>query len=359
MAIRALARRTSPIFNATRNVYQEPSSGKQSATATEPIRADDLELIDSHKFCVAQVRRHDRENYLAALCLKDKLSKRIVFGLRAFNVELSLIRDLTSDADRAKIRFHFWSKLIDEIVRRDRETDPNIAKETAYYKHTPVAKELLDLFYRANLDQAMEAYLRDLVGARVSSKVLGHKQFETLEELELYCRKSNSSLYQLAWRLDMHLHSYLSAKNEMIPTLERISDTLGLAHGLSNVIRGIPYNSRRNCCYVPKDIIDQFSLSKRDFLGKHLNGTKIRPAVEYLSNRCELLLKEAYGDLSYITSNYRPLFLPHVSIRASLKRLRRCNYDICDSKANERNNLLALSMKLNTVYFRAPVFWRF
>lgn len=147
------------------------------------------------------VRKYDRENYLAGLCVKDEKIKRVNFALRAFNVELAGIKDKTTDSDRAKARFHFWSKLIEEIIRRNDIASPDIDKDklNAYYNHSLIAKELLEIFHLVDLSEECQAYLKDLIGSRLSAKVLGYKRFETMSELLLYCSKSNESSYQLAW----------------------------------------------------------------------------------------------------------------------------------------------------------------
>jgi NADH dehydrogenase [ubiquinone] 1 alpha subcomplex assembly factor 6 len=322
---------------------------------TKIIAPDQLEQISSHHYCMNQVRRYDRENYLAALCIDSKLLKRIVFALRAFNVELSLIRDLTTNSDRAKLRFHFWSRLIDEIIKRNGNPLPDVNKDVAYYKHTPVAKELLDLFHMVDIDGDMENYMRDLVGARVSSKVLGYKPFDDMRELELYCSKSNTPIYQLAWRMDFQLNNVFNPEIGLRNGLESVSNDLGIAQGLSNVIRGIPYNSTKNCCYVPQDLLEKYHLTNRDFVTKQLDGNKIRSVVEALANRCQELSDKVQDQLGGLPKCFRQIFLTRVAIQANLKMLKKCNYNICDPRVNKRNELLPLNLKLASIYFRAPI----
>lgn len=320
-----------------------------------PILLDQLNRIASHQHCVKQVMKYDRENYLAALCIKDNRLKRIVFALRAFNVELALVRDMTTNSDRAKIRFHFWSKLIEEIINRNEQTSPDLDKDIAYYKHTPVAKELLDIFHLVNIDTTIEQYLKDLVGARVSSKVLGYKPFDTLSELELYCTKSNSSLYQLAWRLDHQLHNLWKPRHGLEPEFEKVSYELGIAQGLSNIIRGVPYNSTRNCCYIPKTILEQHQLTNRDFVTKQLDGVKVMPAIKTIATRCQELMNSVHRSMRPMPNHFRHIYLPRVAIQSNLNILKKCNYNICDPRVSKRNELLPLSLKLSSIYFRAPI----
>lgn len=329
------------------------------------------ESLDTYKFCVDHVKRFDRENYLAGTFITDVALRRIIFGLRAFNVELSLIRDLSNNSDRAKVRFHFWSRLIDEIMRRNGLSSENtyLDKDLAYYKHTPVAKELLDLFSLIHVTEEMETYLKDLIGSRISSKVLGYQAFENMEELELYCVKSNSSIYQLAWRIDLQMKQGPPSKENcdnqanVISLLGSTSHQLGTAQGLLNIIRGIPYNSTKNCCYIPESLLNEFNLTSRNFIGKNLNGLQVRPVVLSIADRCRVLLSNVYSNLSILLSSncyyqyrhLRYLFLPGVSIESNLKRLKRYDYNVCEPSYGRRNELLAINLKLASIHYKAPI----
>lgn len=319
------------------------------------VLPNQLESIDTHHFCLHHVRKYDRENYLAALCIKDRMLKRVVFALRAFNVELSLVRDMTTNSDRAKIRFHFWSKLIDEIIERNNRASIDLNKEVAYYKHTPLAKELLDLFYLVDVDEQIASYLKDLVGARVSSKVLGYKPFESISELELYCTKSNASIYHLALRVERQVRNIWSDHFDVTTTVDQCAHDMGIAQGLSNVIRGVPYNATKNCCYIPKDLLDDHQLTNRDFITKNLDGGKIRPLIKTMAEICQARMDLAIGRMGHLPKHYKNLFLPRVAIQSSLNTLKKCDYNICDSRVSKRNELLPLSLKLSSVYFRAPI----
>jgi len=311
---------------------------------------------DSFKYCLTHVQRYDRENYLAALCIGDPLVRRSIIALRAFNAELALIRDATTNSDRAKVRFHFWSKLVEEILRRNNlppeHNEASAEKDLAYYRHTPVAKELLDLFRLIEIDTDIKQSLTDLIGARISSKVLGYKPFDSMAELELYSSKSNGSIYQLSWRLALQLRN---SPQTHCDALQSISKSLGIAHGLSNIIRGIPYNSTKNCCYIPQDILMSNNLTIRDLMTKQLDGSRIAPVVEQLAIRCQDLVDQASSNHKNIPSNMRQLFLPRVAITSYLKRLRKCNYNICDPSLGRRNELLPLSIWMASKFYWAPI----
>lgn len=309
-------------------------------------------------YCIHQVKKYDRENYLAALCIKKPQMKRVTFALRAFNVELSLVRDSTTNSDRAKQRFYFWSKLIEEIIRRNDQDDPNLQKATAYYKHAPVAKELLDVFYMISMTDEIKQWLNDMIGARVSSKVLGYQPFDSMEELELYCVKSNSSLYHLGCTIDMQMDSDKSenaGEHQLADSIRSVAELLGKAHGISNIIRGIAYNSQNNCCYIPQSLLAQHELTIRNFIGKNFDPKKARCIVEMMARRCQELLDQVHSAQRSLAPSMRDLFLPRVAIQSNLKRLRRCNYDVTDQRLASKNGLLPLNFWMASKFYRAPI----
>lgn len=345
-------------FTATSSQIVSRNFGRtatQYNSNTDIITPDRLDLIESHKFCVAHVRKYDRENYLAALCIRDPLLKRAVFCLRAFNVELSLVRDSTTNSDRAKIRFHFWSKLLEEIFRRDKTADLSLDKLTAYYNHTPIARELLDVFHLISLDDETRKWLSDLIGSRISSKVLGYKSFATLKELELYCSKSNSSIYHLGVISGQQLHNVWFSNYNIVTTAHRVSEDLGIAHGLSNIIRGIPYNASKSCCYVPDDLLKKHNLTSRDFTTKNLDGEKISPVVKSLAIRCQEFMKNAHYENRFIPNFFRDLFLPRVAIQSNLNKLKKCNYNILDQRLMRKDEMLPMKLWLCSKFHRFPI----
>lgn len=280
--------------------------------------------------------------------------KRVTFALRAFNVELSLVRDSTTNSDRAKQRFYFWSKLVEEIIRRNDQDDPNLQKESAYYKHAPVAKELLDVFYMISMTEEVKQWLNDMIGARVSSKVLGYQPFDSMEELELYCSKSNGSLYHLSCIADLQISK--SSESELLQESSRPTfEQLGKAHGISNLIRGIPYNSRNNCCYIPQSLLNESQMTVRNFIGKNFDSKKAASIVRILASRCQELLNQVHSAQKSLPPSMRDLCLPRVAIQSNLNKLKKCNYDVCDTRLARRSGLLPFNLWMASKFHRAPI----
>src|SRR5690349_3931000 len=91
-------------------------------------------MINDLKFTLLNYRKSDFENYLATLLIRDRDLKRWAFAVRAFNVEVAQVRDATSNVMIARMRFQFWSDIVDDIFGE--------RKSERIYVNQPVAAEL-------------------------------------------------------------------------------------------------------------------------------------------------------------------------------------------------------------------------
>ena len=82
--------------------------------------------------CTALVKQHDFDNYLAGLLL-PKIHRAPYFAVRAFHVELALIKDQSrGNALSGRMRFQFWRDSIDQVF----------AGKSSISTQTPVARAL-------------------------------------------------------------------------------------------------------------------------------------------------------------------------------------------------------------------------
>ncbi len=90
----------------------------------------------SDEYCVDLVKKHDYDSFLSGL-LVPKESRAAYFAIRAFNVEIAMIKDQTNGNLLAgRIRFQWWRDLIDEIY------NGGGGKSTSMIGKQPVAQAL-------------------------------------------------------------------------------------------------------------------------------------------------------------------------------------------------------------------------
>lgn len=64
---------------------------------------------------VLSSRKHDYENFLALLLIKDPKLKQHAFAIRAVNIELARVHDVTTETKIAEMRMKFWEDAVDRI----------------------------------------------------------------------------------------------------------------------------------------------------------------------------------------------------------------------------------------------------
>lgn len=75
----------------------------------------------------------------------------MAFALRAFNVELAQVRDLTKSDELAKIRFQFWLDIIDDIYKD--KTNDTVTLDISSFNNFPVVFELNEVGFSRFLEK--------------------------------------------------------------------------------------------------------------------------------------------------------------------------------------------------------------
>jgi NADH dehydrogenase [ubiquinone] 1 alpha subcomplex assembly factor 6 len=113
-------------------------------------------------YCVSLVKTHDFDSYLAGL-LVPKTCRHSFFAVRAFHVELALIKDQARrNALTGRVRFQFWRDVLAQTFSNDSSIalDP---QETTQLLKTPVARALQ---YFANDYRPVARYFGRALDAR-------------------------------------------------------------------------------------------------------------------------------------------------------------------------------------------------
>ncbi|XP_077127058.1 NADH dehydrogenase (ubiquinone) complex I, assembly factor 6 isoform X3 [Ranitomeya variabilis] len=133
----------------------------------------------SAAYCAELVRKRDYEGFLCTLLLPGE-SQSSGFALRAFNIELSQVKDSVSQKNLGLMRMQFWRESIDDIYKEDPP-------------HHPVALELCKAVQKHKLTKR---WLTRVIDER--EKNLDDRAYRNLKELETYAENTQSSLLYLA-----------------------------------------------------------------------------------------------------------------------------------------------------------------
>ena len=170
-------------------------------------------------------------------------------------------RFLSRDKRRAITALYAFCREVDDVV--DECTDANVARTTlnwwrnevaAIYGGTPqhpVTQALVDIVKQFNM--AQEHLLEIIDGMEMDLDLPRYADFKSLQ---LYCYRVAS----VVGLLSVEIFGYTDRQ-----TLKYAHD-LGIAFQLTNIIRDVGEDARRNRIYLPMDEMQQFGVTAADIL---------------------------------------------------------------------------------------------
>ncbi|MFA5370901.1 MAG: presqualene diphosphate synthase HpnD [Sideroxydans sp.] len=170
-------------------------------------------------------------------------------------------RFLPQDKRRAMTALYAFCREVDDVV--DECSDANVARTTlnwwrnevaAIYGGTPqhpVCQALASLVKQSNLPQ--EHLLEIIDGMEMD---LDQPRYADFKSLQLYCYRVAS----VVGLLSAEIFGYTDRQ-----TLKYAHD-LGIAFQLTNIIRDVGEDARRNRIYLPMDELEQFGVTAADIL---------------------------------------------------------------------------------------------
>lgn len=308
------------------------------------------------------VKKYDYENYLATLLIAPDDLCRAAFALRAFNVELAQIRDLTKTDAIAQMRFQFWADLVDEMYAERGSNNYDSADRSPRsqkYARFPVASELQDVL--AGSKQMSKHWLKRMIAARREAAHLSAFPFQTMEQLEKYAEATIVSLYYLLNEKTVELSATAAEED---PTgsspghriaLDHIASHIGKAQGLTNVLRGVKHNAAARRCYIPNEVLLSSHCTHEDFLRGNNNEAVVEAvfaiasqANSHLEHAVELLDGLSSTSAGKVARRHRRadklLYLPHLAVSEYLEQLRRCDFNLWHGRLQQKNGLLPLKL---------------
>jgi 15-cis-phytoene synthase len=191
---------------------------------------------------------------------KDK--RRAITALYAFCREVDDVVDECSDAGVARTTLNWWRDEVTAIYggcgRVDAEQRGNPRRTPGGCKpQHPVAQALVPIVKQFNL--AQEQLLEIIDGMEMD---LEQTRYADFKSLQLYCYRVAS----VVGLLSVEIFGYTDRQ-----TLKYAHD-LGIALQLTNIIRDVGEDARRNRIYLPLDELQQFGVSAADILNARETG---------------------------------------------------------------------------------------
>jgi phytoene synthase len=252
---------------------------------------------DAAKFCADLVRSHDFARYASTLFV-DGEPRRALLALYAFNVEILRVRVHITQPLPGEVRLQWWTDMLTGEGRGGIEGNP-VASElmlAVNHFHLPIEP----------LTRLIDEHQFDLY----------NDPMPTLAALEGYATETSSALFALAARI-------AAAPSAEIDHLARHA---GLAQGFAQVISALPRDAARRQLFVPVQLLAKQGIgAEAIFSGRET--PPVRAALDQLIAEARNHLDTAFGLLSDIAPEARPMFLPLATVRRDLVQMARADSD--------------------------------
>lgn len=202
-----------------------------------------------------------RSSFSVSFKFLPKQKREAITALYAFCREVDDIVDEYTDLKVAQVKLAWWK---DEIK--------NLYRDKPIH---PVSKALAPYIHQYNLSE--EHFLEIIDGMEMD---LNFNRYQDFKQLQLYC-------YRVASVVGILSAQIFGFKNRK--TLKFAHD-LGLAFQLTNIVRDVGEDARRNRIYIPLDDLEKFNVQEQDILNNK-ESEAVRKLLEY-----EIELAETYYD---------------------------------------------------------------
>ena len=218
------------------------------------------------QYCYEKVKA-SKSNFTWAFSFISQDRRDALISLYAFCREIDDIVDETLELEVATAKINWWKA---EINRLFHETPQH-----------PVTKSLLNFVHIYELNEAY--FIEMLDGMEMDLKF---NRYENFKQLQLYC-------YRVAGVVGILSVKILGFKNQA--TLKYAHD-LGIALQLTNIIRDVGEDARKNRIYIPLDELKEFNVPEDEIL-KFKESNRVSSLIMYQITRAEVFYKNAYHKL--------------------------------------------------------------
>lgn len=219
-----------------------------------------------NEYCKEKAATSGSSFYYSFLFL-PKAKRQAIIALYAFCREVDDIADECKDVSVARIKLAWWRT--------------EIAHLYAGKPQHPVSKALAEAINRYQLDE--EHFLEIIDGMEMD---LDQNRYADFKQLQLYCYRVAS----VVGLLSVQIFGFKDRK-----TLKYAHD-LGIALQLTNIIRDVGEDARRNRIYLPLDELKKFGVNEAEILNSQASD-KIKELLEFQIERAETFYDRALREL--------------------------------------------------------------
>jgi phytoene synthase len=222
--------------------------------------------MDPHKYCQTKAAQSGSSFYYSFLFLPEE-RRRAITALYAFCREVDDVVDDCSDPATARATLAWWRQ---ELAAAFHGTPQH-----------PVARALAEIAPRFNLTEARLSEIID--GMQMD---LEYNRYPSFEVLRQYCHR----VAGVVGLLSAEIFGYQDRR-----ALEYAAD-LGMAFQLTNIIRDVGEDARRDRIYLPLDEIERHGVSVADISASR-ETESFRRLIEFQIERALGFYRDAFAKL--------------------------------------------------------------
>jgi 15-cis-phytoene synthase len=258
--------------------------------------------VSPDEYCQQKAAASGSSFYYSFLFLPAE-RRRAITALYAFCREVDDVVDEVSDAEVARTKLAWWRT--------------EVANLFAGHPQHPVARALAPFVKPYGLDAARMNEIID--GMEMD---LARHRYADFDSLRLYCHRAAGVVGQLS----AGIFGYSN------PSTLEYAETLGIAFQLTNIIRDVGEDARRDRVYIPQEDLARFGLAAEDILARRedprfsaLMAFEADRAIGYYERACERLAPED-------RRRQRAGLIMAAIYRATLEEIRRDGYRVLDRR---------------------------
>jgi len=241
-------------------------------------------------------------------------------AVRALNVEVTGVRDAVRDTHTGLIRLQFWKDGI--TAMENGKKVPNHPILLQLCKH----RSVLDFQLVIDLIESKTVFFND-------------QPFKTVQDVEDYSKDSFSSINVLLLKALANSQS----DSNLSGHARHCAHQLGLAEGMTTLLRGLPHNANNRRLYLPTDLMLTHKVSTESVV-RGLKSPEFLRVVEALAARADEHLTNCRFRAKYLNREEKLLFLPAVSVDNYLSRLLKVECDVFHPSLQHKDSLLPLKL---------------
>jgi phytoene synthase len=258
--------------------------------------------VTPDEYCQQKAAQSGSSFYYSFLFLPAE-RRRAITALYAFCREVDDVADEVSDVGVARTKLAWWRT--------------EVANLFAGHPRHPVTRALAPFVAPYGLDAARMNEIID--GMEMD---LTHHRYADFDALKLYCHRAAGVVGQLAAAI-------FGYRN---PSALEYAEALGTAFQLTNIIRDVGEDARRDRVYLPADELARFGLDAQDILARR-GDTRFAKLMEFQADRAASYYDLAMAKLApEDRRNQRAGLIMAAIYRALLTEIRRDGFQVLDRR---------------------------